>query len=131
MSNSSFFKSLPSLLFFCPCAPFFFFFFAFGCSESSLLHLGFLQLWRAGFTLGCSAGASHCRGFSLWNTASRCSGSVVVVCGLDWPVARGIFPDQGSNLCPLHWQADSYPLYHQGSLISTLLHSEVICISSS
>ena len=21
--------------------------------------------------------------------------------------ARGIVPDQGSNLCPLHWQADS------------------------
>ena len=24
-----------------------------------------------------------------------------------------IFPDQGSNQCPLHWQVDSYPLYHQ------------------
>ena len=21
------------------------------------------------------------------------------------------------NLCPLPWQADSYPLYHQGSLL--------------
>ena len=30
-------------------------------------------------------------------------------------VARGIFPDQGSNPCPLHWQADSQPLRHQGS----------------
>ena len=29
--------------------------------------------------------------------------------------ARGIFPDQGSNPCPLHWQADSQPLRHQGS----------------
>ena len=27
------------------------------------------------------------------------------------PVACGIFLDQGSNPCPLHWQADSYPLY--------------------
>ena len=27
----------------------------------------------------------------------------------------GIFPDQGSNPCPLHWQADSYSPYHQGS----------------
>ena len=26
-----------------------------------------------------------------------------------------IFPDQGLNLCPLHWQADSYPLHHQAS----------------
>ena len=28
--------------------------------------------------------------------------------------ARGIFPDQGSNPCPLHWQADSQPLRQQG-----------------
>ena len=27
----------------------------------------------------------------------------------------GIFPYQRSDLCPLHWQADSYPLDHQGS----------------
>ena len=32
------------------------------------------------------------------------------------PVACGIFPDQGSNPCLLHWQADSLPLDHQGSL---------------
>ena len=30
-------------------------------------------------------------------------------------IACKIFPDQGSNLCTLHWQADSYPLRHQGS----------------
>ena len=29
--------------------------------------------------------------------------------------ACGIFPDQGSNPCPLHWQADSQPLRRQGS----------------
>ena len=29
--------------------------------------------------------------------------------------ACGIFPDQGSNPCPLHWQADSQPLRYQGS----------------
>ena len=27
----------------------------------------------------------------------------------------GIFPDQGLNPCPLHWQADSYSLYLQKS----------------
>ena len=26
---------------------------------------------------------------------------------------RGIFPGKGSNPCPLHWQVDSYLLYHQ------------------
>ena len=42
-------------------------------------------------------------------------GLVVVVIGLSCPVALGIFPGQGLNLCPLNWQADSYPLHHQGS----------------
>ena len=31
-------------------------------------------------------------------------------------VLQGIFPNQGSNLCLLHWQADSLSLSHQGSL---------------
>ena len=35
--------------------------------------------------------------------------------GLSCSAACGIFPDQGSNPCPLHWQADSQPLRHQGS----------------
>ena len=34
---------------------------------------------------------------------------------LSCSVACGIFLDQGSNPCSLHWQADSYPLHHQGS----------------
>ena len=42
-------------------------------------------------------------------------GSAVVVLGLGCSAACGIFLDQGSNLCPLHWQADSYPLHHKGS----------------
>ena len=41
--------------------------------------------------------------------------SVVVVHGLSCPVACGIFPDQGSNPCLLHWQADSQPVDHRGS----------------
>ena len=35
--------------------------------------------------------------------------------GLSCSVACGILLDQGSNLCPLHWQADSSPLRHQGN----------------
>ena len=42
-------------------------------------------------------------------------GSVVVAYGLSCSVGHGIFLGQGLNLCPLHWQADSYLLYHQGS----------------
>ena len=35
--------------------------------------------------------------------------------GLSCSTACRIFPDQGSNPCPLRWQADSQPLRHQGS----------------
>ena len=34
---------------------------------------------------------------------------------LSCSAAHGIFPDQGSNWCPLHCQVDSLPLSHQGS----------------
>ena len=43
------------------------------------------------------------------------AGSVVVAHGPSCSAAYGIFPDQGSNPCPLHCQADSQPLRHQGS----------------
>ena len=41
--------------------------------------------------------------------------SVVGAHGPSCPGARGIFPDQGLNQCPLRWQAGSQPLGHQGS----------------
>ena len=53
--------------------------------------------------------------FLLRSIGSRRAGSVVVAHGPGCSVACGIFPDQGSNPCPLHWQADSQPLRHQGS----------------
>ena len=66
--------------------------------------------------------SSRCAGNSLsWplllrSTGSRRAGSVVVAHGPSCSAACGIFPDQGSNPCALHWQADSQPLRHQGSL---------------
>ena len=63
-------------------------------------------------------GLSSCT-CGLWST-----GSVVVVHGLSCSTAGGIFPDQGSNLCPLHWQADSYPLRYQGSPAPSLLNGK-------
>ena len=65
--------------------------------------------------------SSRCAGLSLsWplllrSTGSRHAGSVIVAHGPSCSAAHGIFPDQGSNPCPLHWQADSQPLCHQGS----------------
>ena len=45
-------------------------------------------------------------------------GSVAVAHGLSCCMTRGIFPDQGSKLCLLNWQADSSSLSHQVSPIS-------------
>ena len=59
-----------------------------GCFGSSLLHVGFLQLWRAGPTRPCGVRASHCGGFSCCGAlALGAQASVVVVhrlriCGL-------------------------------------------------
>ena len=61
------------------------------------------------------AGLSLSRPLLLRSTSSRRAGSVVVAHGPSCSVACGIFPDRGSNPCPLHWQADSQPLRHQGS----------------
>ena len=66
-------------------------------------------------TLHRGARASHCRSLSLRSTGSRRAGSVVVAHGLSCSASCGIFPDQGSNPCPLHRQANSQPLCHQGS----------------
>ena len=44
------------------------------------------------------------------------TGLVVLVHGLSCSAACGIFLDQGLNLCLLHWQANSLPLSHEGSL---------------
>ena len=65
--------------------------------------------------------SSRCSGLSLsrplllWSIGSRRAGSVIVAHGPSCSAACGIFPDQGSNPCPLRWQADSQPLYHKGS----------------
>ena len=59
--------------------------------------------------------------------------SVVVACGLQstglivevhrfsCSTSCGIFPNQGLNLCLLHWQADSLPLSHQESPVQRFL----------
>ena len=71
--------------------------------------------------------SSQCTGLSLSrplllrSTGSRCAGSVVVAHGPSCSAACGIFPDQGSNPYPLHWQADSQPLRHQGSPTTAIL----------
>ena len=82
------------------------------------------------------AGLSLSRPLLLRSTGSRRAGSVIVAHGPNRSAACGIFPDQGSNPCPLHWQADSQPLRHQGSpqmyllsyFLMISLHLLSICI---
>ena len=69
---------------------------------------------RGHSSLRCT-GLSLSRPLLLRSTGSRRAGSAVVAHGPSCSVACGIFPDQSSNPRPLHWQADSQPLRHQGS----------------
>ena len=66
------------------------------------------------------AGLSLSRPLLLRSTGSRRAGSAIVAHGPSCSLACGIFPNQGSNPCPLHWQADSQPLCHQGSPVVQL-----------
>ena len=73
--------------------------------------------------------SSRCTGLSLSrplpprSTGSRRAGSVIVAHGPSCSAACGILPDQGSNPCAPHWQADSQPLRHQGSPFMVILIS--------
>ena len=67
------------------------------------------------------AGLSPSRPLLLRSTGSRRAGSAIVAHGPSRSAACGILPDQGSNPRPLHWQADSQPLRHQGSPVLFLI----------
>ena len=114
--------------------------------QSFSLYILFICLFLAVLGLRCCPGfplVSESRGYSpvavwvlltvltsavehrlqgTWPSAAAASGfqstgSVVAANGLSCSAAGGIFLDQRSNLCPLHWQVDSLPLSHQGSPI--------------
>ena len=109
----------------------FFFFFNFACGLFSSLFILFIYFWLCwvfvpvrGLSPAVASGvhsSSRCAGLSLSrplllrSIGSSRAGSVVVAHGPSCSTACGIFPDQGSNPRPLHWQADSQPLRHQGS----------------
>ena len=85
--------------------------------------------------------SSRCTGLSLSrplllrSTGSRRAGSVIVAHGPSCSAACGILPDQGLNPCPLHWQADSQPLRHQGSPALRILirveRGHILCLTRS
>ena len=80
------------------------------------------QLWHTGLVVATfrvqSAGLSSC-GTWAWQlllSGSRVQAQQLWCAGLSCSVTCGILSDQGLNPCPLHWQVDSYPLYHERSL---------------
>ena len=87
------------------------------------LHWLFAAVW--GFSLVAASGATlrHdarlliAMGCGLWVRVIQwlChGGSVVVLHAFSCFSAGGIFLDQGWNLCALHWQVDSQPLWLPG-----------------
>ena len=119
-----------------------FFFFNFGFILFIYL---FIYLWLCwifisvrGLSLVAASGghsSSRCTGLSLSrplllrSTGSRRAGSVIVAHGPSRSAACGILPDQGPNPRPLHWQADSQPLRHQGSPSPSILNQGLnICV---
>ena len=102
--------------------------FIFGCVGSSLLRTGFLlvaasrgysSLWCTGFSLqwllllqstgSRRAGFSSCGSWALELRLSSFGARAWLLRSM-WDL-----PGPGMNPCPLHWQADSQPLCHQGS----------------
>ena len=122
-------------MFYFVCVFMHYFFFPLGIMSSRFIHVifiyVFIYLWLCwifvsvrGLSLVAVSGghsSSRCAGLSLSrplllrSTGSRRAGSATVAHGPSCSAACGILPDQGSNPCPLHWQADSQPLRLQGS----------------
>ena len=98
--------------------------FNFGCTGSSMLCRLFSSCSQQRLLSSCGARASHWVASLVWVQALGHTGSVVVAHGLSSAMTCGIFLDQGTNLCPPHWQADSLPPDQQGSLLMLFL---IIC----
>ena len=87
----------------------------------------FLSLRWVGITLPCGEQSSHSGGVSCCGAQALGTGSVV--CSIWALVAHGMWnlPGPGIKSHPLHWQADSYPLYHCRNTISWVLNASVSC----
>ena len=83
--------------------------FIFGCARSSLLQRLFSSCGQQELLSSYCTQATFCGGFSCGaqSRVHRLSSRGTWACG--------IFPDQGSNLCLLHWWADFLLLNHQES----------------
>ena len=86
-----------------------------GCGEWGLLSIFCSWTYHCGGFPCCGAWTLGCAGFSSCGSWVLEYRLVVVMLGLIFSTACGILPDQGSNPCLLHYQADSLPLSYQES----------------
>ena len=85
-----------------------FFIFIFGCTSLRCCAQAFSSCGEQGLLFSCCVQAYHDSGFFCCKAqAPGCAGSVAAGCRLSCPEACGVFPEQGSKLCPLHWKVDS------------------------
>ena len=77
----------------------------FGCTRLSLLHGISLVAESRGYSLVLICGLLLAMASFLQSSGSR---AVAVEHRLSCSEAFGIFLDQGSNPCPLHWQTDGF-----------------------
>ena len=98
-----------------------------GCRERGHSLVEVHRLLAAGASLivgrrpwGTRAAAVAACGLHSCSSGLESTGSVVAVHRLICSEARGIFLDQGSDLCLLLWQSDSLSPSHQGSPISAV-----------
>ena len=112
---------------FCSSFVFFFFFYLWLCWVFVSVRGPSPVVASGGHSSSRCAGPSLSQPLLLRSTGSRRAGSAIVAHGPSRSAARGIFPDQGSNPRPPHWQADPQPLRHQGSPCSFVFLSFSCC----
>ena len=103
---------------------FFLFIFIFSCPGSLLPHVGYSLVVVSGIY-----SSLHCSGFLLgWLLLLQSWGCRHL--GLAIPgLAESSWTTDWMNLCPLHWQVDSYPLYHQKSPREEFLCLNFSCLA--
>ena len=96
---------------------------------------GYSLVAMRGLIVEASLVAEHRLQGTLASVAVACRlwsiGSIAVVHWLSYSAACGIFPDQGSNPCLLHWQVDSLPIELPGKSLTWVfwqLHNQSVSI---
>ena len=85
------------------------------CGEQSYSPAAVCRLLIVGAPLVAEHKVQDAQASAAATQRVQSTGSAAVAHGLGYSMARGIFPDQRSNLLLLLWQVNSLPWSHQGS----------------